>query len=374
MERLLSSIISLVLLAALSVPAPVGAAGEDGDGVFCDTLEQSAHSDSTQSFNALNKLFIAGCLGGVRDTWPLARAVPSTMQEVPKEPDLAKIRSTVIGELRAIREALEQEAELEGNSRDLLRGALQQAIMDFEDVPPLTIGPHQPQYWQYSPATGTAYVGIDARQALAACEEPGKVAECTRSYVEAKILVRYATVTKRALSYVSARNIGNLAKEVALYDKRWGHYFNDARSQFFWELWLNGQLYGATQKDGGGLKSPPNYQVILLHPSVGLEFVDTRAGDRFREAIVLEGIGYNGWRWSDGDMKFPLGISLIGIYGDRSSVPEFGWGALLHYNNNLSLGITRRGGHTGAVLSLDLAKLFLKQGEDNKYKFKYRLP
>jgi hypothetical protein len=363
---------SLLLCLILSGASPLLAAADDT--VSCAYLDQRVSGAPEKALNILNALYSVGCLGGESDDWELARKVKPTLQTVPKEVDLEKIRRTITDELTAINGSLEQEASIENSNKKVLSEALLKAIDNFKGEVPGSNGPHKPTYWEYSPADGKAYVGIDVNPELAACKERDRAAACARGYLEAKQLVRYVTVTKRALDYVSAIPIEEMAREVAKLNVRWGHYFNDARSQFFWELGINGWIYGATNRGKEGLLSPPDYQVIVLHPSVGLEYVDTKPGDRFREAIVLEGLGINKWSWSDGRMKLPLGVSLIGVYGDRSSVPELGYGALFHYNNNLSLGVTRRGGHTGVVLSLDLAKLFLKQGADQQYQFKYRVP
>ena len=369
MNTLHRAIASFFIVGALW-STPAGAT----DKVSCSDIDKSATTMPSRSLNTLNQLFNAGCLGGSEDDWSLSQAVQPTMHTVPQEKNLDKIRSTVVGELTSIYDALSDEKNLDDSNKQLLREALEKAMEIFKGDTPLTLGPHNPEYWKYSVINGKAYVGIDVNRELSVCKDKDRAEECKQGYAEAKTLVRYTTVTKRTLDYISAAMRRALANEVHMLNTRWGHYFNDARSQFFWELGLNGMIYDTSMKEETGLTSPPNYQVILLHPSVGLEYLDSKPGDRFREAIVLEGIGYNRWCWKDGDMKLPLGASLIGVYGDRSSAPQFGWGALFHYNNNLSLGVTRRGSHTGAILSLDIAKLFLKQGDDKQYNFKYRLP
>jgi len=366
---------AVFLVIVLSGVCPLHAVSADSKEVSCATLDAIVDVTPANARIILDALYGMDCLGGQEDDLDLARHVKDALEGVPKEADLGISRAKIADELRVIRATLQKDS-IHADVKQKLTDALGQAIENFIDKNnDLTgIGPHKPRVWAYHPADGKVDVGIDITPELAACKETGKATECAQGYLRAKQLVRYVTVTKRALDYFSMKGVHAQAVYVNMLEKRWEHYFNDARSQFFWELGFNGWLYGATNKGNEGLLSPPDYQVIVLHPSVGLEYVDTKAGDRFREAIVLEGIGFNKWTWSDSKMKLPLGMSFISVYGDRSSVPQIGYGVLLHYNNNLSLGVTRRGSETGVILSLDLAKLFLKQGADKQYEFKYRLP
>lgn len=373
MRFFVNGTMALILAAYISVFSPLNAFGEENKEVSCATLDASVDGDSSSARYVLDMLHGMDCLGGEKDSWDPAYHVKGALEGVPSEPDLEISREKIIGELRIIRDTLLNDT-ISAEAKQKISDALGQAIENFKKNNLNKIGPHKPKFWAYHPADGKSDVGIDVTTELAVCKEATKTAECAQGYLRAKQLVRYVTVTKRALDYYSMKNVHAHAVYVDMLSKRWDRYFNDARSQFFWELGINGWLYGATNKGKEGLLSPPDYQVIVLHPSVGLEYVDTMAGDRFRETVVLEGLGYNRWTWSDSKMKLPMGISLIGVYGDRSGAPQFGYGGLIHYNNNMSLGVTRRGSETGVILSLDLAKLFLKQSADKQYGFKYRLP
>jgi len=363
--------LALLLTVIISSVCPSFALGDESKEISCAELDAKVKENPTKARVILDALYGIDCLGGQKDSWELAQHVKDSLESVPKEGDLEIARTKIASELQLIRNQL-QKATL--NIDATLLDANSLAIDKFEKNDLAGIGPHKPKFWEYHTSDGKIEVGIDVNRELEACKDAAKESDCLQGYLRAKQLVSYATVTKRALDYFSMREVHALAIHVNMLEKRWEHYFNDSRSQFFWELGLNGYIYGKTNKGKKGLLSPPDYQIILLHPSVGLEYVDTKAGDRFRETIVLEGIGLNKWTWNDSTMKLPLGISVIGIYGDRSSVPQIGYGALIHINNNLSLGVTRRGSETGAILSLDLAKLFLKQDENKKYEFKYRVP
>ncbi len=377
MRIILNFTLALGLTVVISSFYPTFALGEENKDASCAAFDAKFAADPSKARYYVDTLYIMDCLGGQKDNWELARGLINTMQKVPNEPDPAKVLNTVITELKHIKDSLAHESNIDQNNKNIISESLDIAIDIFNDNPLDKIenetGMHKPKFWEYHAADGKANVGVVMPE-LGICKDKANAAECVKGYQWAKQIVRYVTVTKRTLDYVSSIQVRKIAKHVGKLNEQWGQYFNNARSQFFWELGLNGWLYGAANKGKEGLLPPPDYQVIVLHPSVGLEYVDTKAGDRFREAIVLEGIGYNGWTWSDSKMKLPLGISLVGVYGDRNSVPQIGYGGLIHYNNNLSLGVTRRGSETGAILSLDLAKLFLKQDTNKQYEFKYRLP
>jgi hypothetical protein len=372
MHEKLNSALVLALVIFVSSVCTLYAQGDGSKEVTCAMQDTRIKSEPINARGILDALYGMDCLGGQKDDWELAQHVKDALEGVPKEADPGVSRGKIVDELLVIRDSLQRDSVKE-NAKQILTDKLGEAIENFKKNNLSVIGPHKPRLWVYHAADGKVDVGIDVASELTACKEPVNAPECTQGYLQAKQLVRYVTVTKRALDYFATRDVHSIAVQVNMLEKRWEHYFNDARSQFFWELGINGWLYGTANKGKEGLLSPPDYQVLVLHPSVGLEYVDAKAGDRFREAIVLEGIGINKWAWKDDKMKLPLGMSLIGVYGDRSSVPQVGYGALFHYNNNLSLGVTRRGSETGVILSLDLAKLFLKQSADKQYEFKYRI-
>lgn len=158
----------------------------------------------------------------------------------------------------------------------------------------------------------------------------------------------------------------------ALRAKKWKEYWSNARSQYPWELLLNGRRMPDTREEIDGVKQGfrdvPTDQMILLHPDVALEYVEDAAeGSRFEEAVVVDLIGYNRWWWnSDGSMGFAVGASLIAAVSDRAGSDDFGWGAMVHVNNRWSLGITDHDGDLGILVSADLADLWTKVSEKKK--------
>lgn len=140
---------------------------------------------------------------------------------------------------------------------------------------------------------------------------------------------------------------------IGLYSKQWDNYFDKARSQTFIELSLNTWLYSDELKKNEFVV-PPSYQLIVLHPSIVLEYVANAVdGDQEKEAFAMEWIGVNWW-----NAKVPLGFSLVTTHSDRASVDNFGYGVMLHINNNYSIGVTDHDGDTGVLVTIDLLKLF----------------
>ena len=69
-------------------------------------------------------------------------------------------------------------------------------------------------------------------------------------------------------------------------------------------------------------------------------------------------------------MKNPIGLSVVAALSDRSTVDDFGWGMVFHYNHVYSLGVTKHGDSKAYFLSMDLMKLYTEVSSDSKRKFK----
>jgi len=166
-----------------------------------------------------------------------------------------------------------------------------------------------------------------------------------------------------------------LLRHVETLNNEWESYFTDARSQFPWELALNGYLYNKNDRKAKGviLQAPPRYQWILLHPSVALEYIDNaNEGNQFRESVILEIAGYNWWNWKNRDRDTALGLSFITSYSDRSCTRDVGFGVIAHYNHTLSVGGTlRKGGDPGVFISVDVGRFLLKASESTKKAFQF---
>lgn len=146
-------------------------------------------------------------------------------------------------------------------------------------------------------------------------------------------------------------------------ERDWSDYFDNARSQMPWEYFVNYKAW-VNSKKAGRVGHPLDYQIILLHPGIVIENVsDAVDGENTKEALMIEVAGINYWR--DKSWYEPSGISLVSLYADRAQTKDWGWGAAVHFGNDLTIGWSRHDEDDGIFISVDLWKLFT----DKKAKF-----
>ena len=168
--------------------------------------------------------------------------------------------------------------------------------------------------------------------------------------------------------------IGKLAEKRV---DRWQTYFDKSIPQWPWELALvNGPIYAHALRDQPGMGKVPEWQMIVAHPDVLLQYVDAADdGDQFKPALMVEVVGGNFWSWGKGaeqkgpwGFPVPLGAGFIVTYSDRSNTDDWGFGGILHINHLYNFGVTSHGGDIGFFVSVDLAKLFEnKKKKADKY-------
>lgn len=172
-----------------------------------------------------------------------------------------------------------------------------------------------------------------------------------------KTLTQFSKITKTINSSVNVVTLDETYKQLGLYSNAWSKYFTKARSQTFIELSMNTWRYSDELQKGKNVP-PPSSQLILLHPSVAIEYVDNAVdGQQQKEALVMEWIGMNWW-----DLSVPLGFSVVSSYTDRQGLDDHAWGLMFHFYNNYSIAYTHRSGGDGVMFTVDLLKLF----EDKK--------
>lgn len=172
------------------------------------------------------------------------------------------------------------------------------------------------------------------------------------------VLDEFAAFYNHAQATYASGSALAFARYAATLRGDWEDYLTAARSQTVLELAVNSYLYrrGETARFG----PPPDWQLILLHPNVVLEYVDAaNDGEQFQEGLMLELVGANYWRQDR--WYLPSGGSLMATYSDRAAVDDWGYGVALHFANAYTLGASRRSGETGWFLSVDLLKLFEDQ-------------
>jgi hypothetical protein len=149
-------------------------------------------------------------------------------------------------------------------------------------------------------------------------------------------------------------------KEVSAYldgiAQRWEDFLTKSRSQTALELAVNSYLWRG-EKTSGMFLEPPTWQLVLLHPSVVLEYVDKALdGNRSEEGLMLEVLGANWWR--NKNWYVPTGASYVLVYSDRAGLPDWANGIAVYFDSKYVLGATRRDGNTGYFISVDLLELY----------------
>lgn len=189
---------------------------------------------------------------------------------------------------------------------------------------------------------------------------------CRQAYGAALTGIRYATLGRAILFTADTiPDIVRAEEQAKLLMATWDSHFEEARHQYPWELVINSMRFRnevkRQQEDGKprGLISAPTSQIIFLHPSVGMEYISkVDKGDRLQPALLVELAGYNMWSYTaKGKTENAIGASVIASYTDRAKLSSTRYGVMIHWNHNISLGVTRGSGSTGIFLSADAAKL-----------------
>jgi hypothetical protein len=172
--------------------------------------------------------------------------------------------------------------------------------------------------------------------------------------------------TRRAICYHAAvaravldryTQPGRAAAAALIEAKRlsWTRYFERGYSQTPWELYLNSRFSRAAAD-----LDPPTRQLILLHPSVGLEIPSRSLRDLTRQdAVALEVLGWIKYR---DDYRKYLGLSGVVTFTEGLGT---GVGPFLHFGQVAKIGYVFRVRRTdasgarardGVLISVDLYK------------------
>lgn len=316
-----------------------------------------------------------GCIRGTNDSYDLRRHVEAML-------------------------AVDATPEQVGNARGLL---LTDLLEHFEDVPRTdcpgpdphcVAGRHEKQVrllvqqirdgrfearpglrneWAYQTSGVVAVSYADLRPMIQGACAGGLDDDCIAAVEVAAKVVRTSHAVNEVFTSLYAPYIEASDEFLTLRDKEWNAYLNGASVQFPWELAINGALYREPGQDG--FPQPPSEQFVVLHPSVGVESIERADGDRQQApAVLLEVLGYQRWRWSEGEQKQRWGLSAIVSLADIDGMDKVGFGALLHTPlRHTAVGVVWRDGDDGAeigiTLNLDLAKLVQDHGSDAVRRF-----
>jgi hypothetical protein len=369
----------------LALASALGSHAEAPKAKSCEELR--AELAATAPFNAVNRLS-RECLGGRQDLDPFAvRATqladsaakvegkePAKVQDVTLSVD--ERRSLVAAMLRVADEYLgrltaasPEDAKVISGLRDTVQQAHRERNAGIEGTP------HQKlSYWTWDGLQnqpdqrplGNTGIDIHGMFARAGCSAAPQGPSCAATRASVEGLVRAARIAERAFSVDQAAAIQRAKTDAAVRDARWRSYFADTRSQYPWELLFNSWIYDHRVRPSAGISGPPRWQLIALHPDVGMQYVKSAAsGDRFKPALILEIVGYNGWSWgNDNKAQNAWGGSVVRTYADTASVPSGAWGVAIHRNSKYSLTFSRLDGKTGVLLSIDLAGAVTKASDD----------
>lgn len=212
-------------------------------------------------------------------------------------------------------------------------------------------------YWRWNPA-GEGFEGlpVDLKARLSGCTGTPDAA-CLAEYQLAAVVIRAATIAERAVNYYR-RPVASIALADALRrDARWTAYFEEAPSQFPWELALNSLRFSRHARSRQGFVDTPNDQWILLHPRAGFEFVNTAPkGNKLNPAIAVEVVGYNRWTWDDARPARAIGASFVISVSDIADKDVIGYGALVRIAHKYSASVIWRNGRPGLLVGADLAQ------------------
>jgi hypothetical protein len=215
------------------------------------------------------------------------------------------------------------------------------------------------------PAIAVARPGVDALTVDGTPISPD--AETCRRAAEAikpdatcrEALQEFEAIYTYAHDMVEKRGAIAFSKNAAALSKEWDEFMTHAHAQTALELAVNSYLYRKHERPV--FTSPPDSQLILLHPNFVLENVSAATeGDQTKEAMMVEVIGKNWWRQKA--WYVPSGGSLVVLYSDRAQADDVGYGLALHFKGVYTLGYAFHGSDSGVFLSGDLLKLF----EDKK--------
>lgn len=161
---------------------------------------------------------------------------------------------------------------------------------------------------------------------------------CWRAMAAWKLLVLYGDVGRQGA-------VRTLDRQLVL----WDNYNASSYSQYPWELLVNG-IGGVRPSD----LSPPVGQLVLLHPSFGVELTGRLDSLRRLDVLTLEPLGY--LRYNQNRTSY---VGLSGVVTFPTSA-DIGVGAMVHLGRLARVGyVFRRRATTGvrpdgAMMSVDL--------------------
>ncbi|MDL0433598.1 hypothetical protein QPM17_20855 [Marinobacter sp. TBZ242] len=189
---------------------------------------------------------------------------------------------------------------------------------------------------------------------------------CNQGLAAVEPLTMALRSTRAVARLNSESALTTLQQQITEKDEAWDRYLFESKPLWPWELaftdWWHDR-YDDTYAQG--FRRPPPKQIILMHPSIGAEWIDNATdGDRFAPTIYVEIVGVNYWddtnRWfRDSWLSSLSGASLAVTVTDRPGINTVGAGPLLTFDNTFEVGINYYGeGEFGVMVGINLMKLW----------------
>lgn len=204
----------------------------------------------------------------------------------------------------------------------------------------------------------------------AALDEDCQVANssrCTDSIKKSKSLMEHWLLAHELGRLIGKADIALVAQQVQKDNEDWQTYLYEGKPMLPLDIGLTdffeGKAYGQLPEFADGRAAPPKRQWFLLHPSIGMEYVSSATdGQQLKPVLHLELVGVNWWRTTDRPfgntplLKYFSGISLTASYADRAGVKDAGVGALLTFDNSMSVSISKYGSKPALSVSWSFLK------------------
>lgn len=206
--------------------------------------------------------------------------------------------------------------------------------------------------------------GLPEYDTYAALENGCTGSGCKDEYIFAR---RISNQFKMALLFstgIVAEGRDAVFSSVAKKDALWDQFFYESRPMLPFDIAFTDWMEGVYDRSlDNGFNTPPSKQWFLLHPGIGIEWVDAAERSTKNEIVIyLEAIGFNVWNEKDRldlpVLKHISGVSLAAVASDRIGVDNIGAGLVFTINNSYQFGVSSYGGDVGIMLSVNFMDMF----------------
>jgi hypothetical protein len=337
--------------------------------IYQDEIKDSVDLEALQVYGILNGERESGCLLGATDTTGIESQYQKLLAK-PSGADLGIERGLLLEMMIAQFDGVPARV-CEGLLPECVAGRQLDALKKLEErVKSGDLDLANESRDQWAADNFSSYIAISdinvADFIESQCEGNISQQVCADAFALSARIMRTSLAANELITSYLQPVIDVNERFLSLRDKEWEAYLNGDSVQFPWELAFNSWRFDKTTENKELFPQAPSYQWVLFHPSPAFEVIDTPDNSRSMEAaIVVEVVGYQGWRWRDGKQHNRWGASAIISVADIKGMDTLGYGALIHTPiAYTSIGVTWRDGddgtEVGVVLNLNVAKLLEK--------------